>query len=129
MKGKIRILSRTDGTSSVFEAAADLRFAEGGLYVTYSQDGDFVSLEIFPSCFKMTRRGSVGLQAEFPRKQEGKFVFLQGGGTASVPIQTGHYEMKSKEGSCSVRLVYDLIFQDRFQHCDLRLLMIPSEAE
>ena len=110
MKGKIRILSRTDGTSSVFEAKAEIRFAEGGLTATYPQDGDIVSLEIFPNCFKMTRRGSVGLQAEFPRDQEGKFMFLQ-------------------ESSREVRLVYDLLFEDRREHCDLRIFMIPSEAE
>lgn len=129
MKGKIRILSRTDGTSSVFEAKAEIRFAEGGLTATYPQDGDIVSLEIFPNCFKMTRRGSVGLQAEFPRDQEGKFVFLQGDGTASVPIQTLHYAVSEKESSREVRLVYDLLFEDRREHCDLRIFMIPSEAE
>ncbi len=104
----IEIVTETDGGINRFSFQGGLARENGAYTVIYGDGEDEVTLTASEQVFVMERRGACGLFASFVRGERTEMRMQYGEGTASMPMRTFFYSLRSQEDGLSVVLSYVL---------------------
>ncbi len=113
----MEIITHTAGNTSRFRAdSASASEEKGCCRVTYSEEGDSVTLTLNADSFSMERRGNVFLSARFIPGEFTSFILKEGADGGEIPVRTAKYSFtRVGKGFCA-RLSYDLLFSTGKQH-------------
>ncbi len=115
--GVVEIITRTEGNTSRFRTERACVREEGGDYrVTYTQEGDAVSITANERCLIMQRKGAASLRMRFVRREATLLILEEEGGGGEVPLYTAEYSFARGKRGFSARLSYDLLFSASNQH-------------
>lgn len=127
MRARIRILTQTLGSESLFETDGEGEPLSDGAAVTYRIEGDRASLEFFRDRIRMRRIGETGLFANFLHSETSKLRMKCRGAETEIPVYTRICRCEFSTDSVSAQLVYDLALSSP-QRFSLAISIDFSEA-
>ncbi len=130
MKANIEIETQTCGKTTRFRASGSVERRDGGVLVSYPIEGDLSTLELYPSCAVLQRRGEVRFDATFRENEGTLFRMSLRDGAAELPILTKHYKSFISDPEIFCRLSYDLQTDKMLQRFSLRIrIKVFSEEQ
>ena len=123
----IRIVTKTEDGDSVFEARGVFLRQIDGFRVRYHDGGDEVDLCLAGGVLTMDRRGEVGLSAVFEEGRDTQMITRLGDCEGRIPLKTSRLQFLDLHGDFSVRLTYELRFEQDFSRFQLDIFIADLE--
>ena len=126
---RLKIVTQSGGSESVFEAQGTFEANEKCERVRYPIEGDEGDLILTESSFKMCRRGACGLESTFVEGRKTEMRLSGGELQGKIPVYTAHYHLKKDAFQRSIELGYELFTTEHLQTYLLKIQLLFSEEQ